>query len=67
MSSLSKRLRDEQKGKALGLLKALTKKIQRGEVEVTSSGFWPAGTYDKYIFRVDVKESENLEESGNNK
>jgi len=48
------------------MLRGLVQKIEKEEVEVTNHGFWPAGTYDKYIFRVDVKDSRNSEESGNN-
>jgi len=63
MSSFKTRYDKKVKKEALGMIKSLAQKIQKGEFEVTSHGFWQAGTYDSYIFRVDVKENEKSEES----
>jgi hypothetical protein len=66
MSKVTERYKKQQKKSVIGMLRGLVQKIEKEEVEVTNHGFWPAGTYDKYIFRVDVKDSRNSEESGNN-
>jgi hypothetical protein len=57
--SSTEQYKAKQKSKALGMLKELYLRIQRDEFEVTLADFWMAGTYSKYIFRVDVEETKN--------
>jgi len=63
MSSLSRRLREQEKGKALNLLKELTRKIKREEVDVLNVGSWMEGNPDRWAFIFHVQDSEKREES----
>ena len=54
----TKAYKAEQKKKALGMLKALTERIKRNELEVETNGWWP-GTAGSFTFKVVAKESED--------
>lgn len=65
MSSLSVRLRQQQRSKALGMLKELAERIVRGDLEVESSGFWVEGTRNRLTFQFHVKESDKFKNPEN--
>lgn len=50
----TRKWKEAQKKKVIGMLKALIKKIENGEFVVTSFGWWPTNVSGKVIFRVDV-------------
>ena len=54
MSKVFQRYQAAQKKKAIGMLKALIDRIQRGELIVTQYGFWPTNLDGKVIFRIDT-------------
>ena len=47
-----KRYADQQKKKALGMLKQLAQRIERGELIVESHGFWTSNVDNHVMFRV---------------
>ncbi len=62
MATIKKRMDAKQKRETIGMLMNLIERIENGEFEVKSKGFW-RGTVGNWTFRVDVKESELPEDS----
>ena len=51
--------KSQYKKNAISTLKALVKRLEKDELEVTSFGWWPEATPDKFTFQVHVKDSES--------
>ena len=61
MPNVTQRYEAKQKKETIGMLKSLLKKIEKGEFVIKSKGWWQ-GVAGNYTFRVDVKDSEILED-----
>lgn len=63
--NITKKFEQSQKKKAIGMLKALIKKIENGEFSLVNHGFWISGLDDKIQFHVSVFSRDSKEDSRN--
>lgn len=59
MGTTKKEYAEQQKTKAMKLLKEVLKKLEKGQLEVVSAGWWVEGTQDRYTFQFHLKDSES--------
>jgi hypothetical protein len=59
------RYQDQQKKKAIGMLRAVIKKIEDGEFIVDGHGFWRTDVSERLIFRVTVISRDSNQDSAN--